>query len=67
MIEVVNGEAHLIYYPGSSSWSDLCSQLPIEYNKQPFTSINSYGLYLQVASLQDVYDACDILVQQGDF
>lgn len=67
MIEVVNGEAHLIYYPGISTWSALCLELVIEFNKQPYTSINSYGLYLQVASLQDVYDACDILVLQGDF
>lgn len=67
MIEIVNDEAHLIYYPGVSTWAALCSELVVEYNKTPFTCINSYGLYLKVASLQDVYDACDILVLQGDF
>ncbi len=67
MIQIVNGEAELIYYPGISTWATLCSELVVEYNKTPFTLINSYGLYLYVSSLQEVYDACDILLLQGDF
>lgn len=67
MIEVVDGQAHLIYYPGISTWAALCLELIIEYNKTPFTSINSYGLYLEVSSIQEVEEACDILLLQGDF
>jgi hypothetical protein len=67
MINIVEGQAQVIYTSGSSTWAIICDELETIYPMELYTSINAYGSIWNIESMADVLAATDTLRTWSNF
>ncbi len=67
MINIVEGQAQIIYTEGFSSWNTICEELETIHSIELYTSINVYGAIWIIENIADVLVVTDILKTWSDY
>ena len=67
MLVIVDGQVQIHYRAGIDTWLSICNELEDRYPIDLYTSINAYGEVFITNSIEDVYEATDILSGWEDF